>query len=209
MAEKTVAEAAPRRERMRGPERRVRILAAAREVFLESGMTGARTRDIAERAGITEAFMFRIFDSKEHLYREAVEEPVAEAYERLEREVVALGADKSLRGIELFGRINELILDVMLDTAALVVLAQFSEVDRGREFYRKRTLPHMRKVQRIASRAAGWKAPAVGPEVALRALFAVPFGIALDHILRGTPLDPKATAARVTQLYVKGIPHLT
>jgi AcrR family transcriptional regulator len=206
MADKTIADAAPQRERMRGPERRARILAAAREVFLESGMTGARTRDIAERAGITEAFMFRIFDSKEHLYHEAVEVPVAEAYERLEREVVA--ASKSLRGLELFGRINELILEVMLETAALVVLAQFSEVDRGREFYRKMTLPHMRKVQRIASQAAGWKASTVGPEVALRALFAVPFGIALDHFLRGKPLDPKALADRVTQLYVKGIPHL-
>jgi AcrR family transcriptional regulator len=206
VAEQTVHQAAPGRERMRGPERRAQILAAAREVFLESGVTGARTRDIAKRAGITEAFMFRIFESKEQMYREAVESPLTQAYERLEQDVVALSRDKTLRGVDRFGRINELILELTIETTPLMILAAFSEIDRGRQFYRQ-LLPHMRKVQRIASRAAGWKAPEVGPDVALRALFTVPFGIALDHILRGEPLDPKVAAARVTQLYLKGLPH--
>jgi AcrR family transcriptional regulator len=207
VAKQTVRQAAPRRERMRGPERRAQILAAAREVFLESGVTGARTRDIAQRAEITEAFMFRIFESKEHIYREAVEVPVAQAYERLARDVVALSRDETLQGVELFRRINELILELQIETTPLMVLAVFSEIDRGREFLRQ-LMPPMRTVQRVASRAAGWRAPAVSPDVALRTLFAGSLGIVLDHILQGKRLDPRETAARVTELYAEGMPHL-
>lgn len=43
------------------------ILAAARQVFLEQGM-GASTLDIAERAGISEASIFKRFSTKQALF---------------------------------------------------------------------------------------------------------------------------------------------
>lgn len=58
-------------------------LAAAGAVFAERGYAGARTREIAERAGLTEKTLFRHFPSKVELFRAAVFEPfrkVAEAF---------------------------------------------------------------------------------------------------------------------------------
>jgi hypothetical protein len=109
--------------------------------------------------------------------------------------------------VELFRGINELILELQIETTPLMVLAVFSEIDRGREFLRQ-LMPPMRTVQRVASRAAGWRAPAVSPDVALRTLFAGSLGIVLDHILQGKRLDPRETAARLTELYAEGMPHL-
>lgn len=55
---------------------RDRLLAAARAVFAERGYRGATTRDIAERAELTEPMVFRHFGSKAALFEEAAVEPV-------------------------------------------------------------------------------------------------------------------------------------
>jgi AcrR family transcriptional regulator len=49
-----------------------RILKAALETFSRHGYTGATTREIAKRAGVTEVTLFRHFPSKEKLFGEVV-----------------------------------------------------------------------------------------------------------------------------------------
>jgi AcrR family transcriptional regulator len=49
-----------------------RILKAALETFSKHGYTGATTREIAKRAGVTEVTLFRHFPSKERLLGEVV-----------------------------------------------------------------------------------------------------------------------------------------
>ena len=68
--------ATPGRTRLKGEERRQLILEAARRVFLETGFAGARTRRIAEEAGITEALLYRFFPSKLAIYEAAVLQPL-------------------------------------------------------------------------------------------------------------------------------------
>lgn len=46
-----------------------KIIAAAEKVFLEKGFTGARTRDIADEAGINLALLNYYFRSKENLFK--------------------------------------------------------------------------------------------------------------------------------------------
>jgi len=46
-----------------------RILDAAMKVFAEDGFEGARTRKIAELAGVNEVTLFRKFQSKENILR--------------------------------------------------------------------------------------------------------------------------------------------
>src|SRR5581483_9687224 len=53
----------PPRKRLSAEARRRLIIDAARDVFLENGEAGARLRDIADRAGITEAYLYRYFSS--------------------------------------------------------------------------------------------------------------------------------------------------
>ena len=69
------------RKRLTAAARRQMILDAARDVFVESGLNGARLRDIADRVGITEAYLYRHFDSKADLYEASVHEPIRRAIE--------------------------------------------------------------------------------------------------------------------------------
>jgi AcrR family transcriptional regulator len=57
---------------------RERILVAALQVFAERGFDGARTRDIADRAGANLGLIKYYFDTKEQLWRAAVSRAFAE-----------------------------------------------------------------------------------------------------------------------------------
>lgn len=50
------------------PDSRAKILAAAREVFHRAGFDGARTKDIADAAGINKALLHYYFRSKDDLF---------------------------------------------------------------------------------------------------------------------------------------------
>lgn len=54
-----------------GPDARARVLAAAASCYAEAGARGATTREIAARAGVHEASIFRMFGSKQALLAEA------------------------------------------------------------------------------------------------------------------------------------------
>jgi AcrR family transcriptional regulator len=57
---------------------RERILSAAAQVFGASGVRGATTRRIAERAGVNEVTVFRLFGDKKTLLKEAVRRGASE-----------------------------------------------------------------------------------------------------------------------------------
>jgi AcrR family transcriptional regulator len=57
---------------------RALILRAAREVFAAKGFKGTSTRDIAQRAQLTEVMIFRHFGTKANLFQEAVISPFTE-----------------------------------------------------------------------------------------------------------------------------------
>ncbi len=55
---------APNRSHAGAEETRLRILTAAREIYERNGTRGTTTREVAERAGVNEATLFRHFGSK-------------------------------------------------------------------------------------------------------------------------------------------------
>ena len=57
-----------------GAERRLQILRAASQCFGTRGFHGTTTRDVAAAVGITEAALYRYFDSKEAMYRAILDE---------------------------------------------------------------------------------------------------------------------------------------
>jgi len=61
-----------RKERLSGEERRAQIIEAALRLFADKGFSGARTREIAELAGISETLIFQHFRTKEDLYLAAL-----------------------------------------------------------------------------------------------------------------------------------------
>jgi AcrR family transcriptional regulator len=52
---------------------RARILAAAREIFAHKGTRGTTTREVADRAGVNEATLFRHFGTKQTLLHDMLE----------------------------------------------------------------------------------------------------------------------------------------
>jgi len=84
-----VRKRAPRRKAAApdGPARE-RILAAALEIFGERGFDGARTRDIAERAGVNLGLLSYYFAGKQPLWQAAV----SRAFEELAAEIALVTA---------------------------------------------------------------------------------------------------------------------
>lgn len=59
--------------RRTAPERREEVIEAAIAVFAEHGYAAATTQQVAERAGISQAYVFRLFSSKRALFISCVE----------------------------------------------------------------------------------------------------------------------------------------
>ena len=62
-----IVTSAPQRSHAGVEETRTRIIAAAREIFERKGTRGTTTREVADRAGVNEATLFRHFGSKRAL----------------------------------------------------------------------------------------------------------------------------------------------
>jgi len=68
---------AKRKERAITKVRKQEILRAAEKLFSEKGFKGATTKQLAARAGVHEAILFRHFKNKRELYRATVDLKVA------------------------------------------------------------------------------------------------------------------------------------
>lgn len=64
--------------RLSSADRRASIITAARSVFARYGLDGARTQQIAQAAGVSEALIFRHFSSKIAIYRAVLREVIAD-----------------------------------------------------------------------------------------------------------------------------------
>lgn len=71
-----------------------RLLSAAEEEFKLNGFRGATTASIAKRADVTEAQLFRYFDSKQDIFKEAVFKPLSSRLAEF-NEHYMLNADQS------------------------------------------------------------------------------------------------------------------
>ncbi len=76
----------PTKPRIPAAARRASIIRAAASIFGEKGFSGTKTREIASRAGVSEALIFKHFPSKEDLYAAILAEqsPVPGLVERIQ-----------------------------------------------------------------------------------------------------------------------------
>ena len=77
----------PGRRRLPRPERRAQVIRAAATAFLRGGYDGTSMDDVAEACGVTRLIVYRIFGTKEELYRAVLRSVV----DRLEDEFADLG----------------------------------------------------------------------------------------------------------------------
>jgi len=109
-----------------------KILEAARRVFLQKGMTGARMQEIADEAGINKALLHYYFRNKELLFDRIFTQAAAKLFPKL---VTILDSD-----LPLFEKIESFIssyIDVMTENPYLPLFV-LNEVHRDPESFYKR-----------------------------------------------------------------------
>jgi len=119
--------------RLSAADRRRQILAVAANLFARQGFRGTTTRQIAERAGVNEAILFRHFRRKEDLYWAILDYKCrsARGRERLEAELRAPGDET-----QVFAAIAEGILRRNTEDNTLSRLLLFSALEHHRLSHR-------------------------------------------------------------------------
>jgi AcrR family transcriptional regulator len=191
-----------RRTRLQAPERRRQTLIAAREVFLEVGFNRARTKEIAERAGIGEPFMFRLFESKEELYRQSVEQPLVDVVEDFRRDAIALLSGER-HGLIALEQLNQLILDTVLEITPLVGAALLSDLSRGRILYRSDLV---RIFSGLQKELGNWGSSTKDGKVIMRIILGAHFGMAMAQTFGRRSLDKQDVVQWLTLLLERGLP---
>ena len=108
-------------------DRREQILEVATGLFAQQGFRGTTTKLIADRAGVTEALIFRHFPGKEELYWAVIERKIncAAPGERM-REILEAGSDD----LETFSRIAFQVLERRAQDQTLSRLLLFSALEK-------------------------------------------------------------------------------
>jgi AcrR family transcriptional regulator len=91
----------PARERQTAEERREAVLAAAQEAFARTGLYGTSTEDIAESAGISQPYLFRLFGTKKRLFLATLERCMEDTLELFRS---AAGERRGEEALEAMGR---------------------------------------------------------------------------------------------------------
>jgi AcrR family transcriptional regulator len=194
---------AAREPRLSGPERRQQLIAAARQVFLRHGLAGARTRHIADEAGVNEALLYHHFESKEAIFEVAVLEPLHEMLVDLfSSATIAVDGPKE-------DEVHRTVLHLvrtMNEILPLLGMVLFSDSETGRRFYQEKYYPLLRQGYVAGTQAmAGWTQHPIDPSVAT-AVHGMCFVTAMDSWFRGTKPDEEHLAVVLTDLVMNWKP---
>lgn len=194
--------ARPKVRRLKADARRQQMIDAAREVFLERGLDGSRTKDIAQAAGVSEAIIYRHFASKEEFFEAAILEPLGDhlgSFAKLTADFAAL------RGRERYERSVTVHRDALLSMQRIVPLlgvALFSDRTHGRTFYRTRVAPLIDEGAEVLARSmSGWEHAPVDAVFLFRSIFGTYFALALDAAMREEALNVDKLARQLTDLF--------
>ena len=193
------------RRRVPAELKRQRIAEAARPLFLEHGLDGTKTRDIAAAAMVTETVLYRHFRSKDEVFEEAVLAPI----DRLSGDLLGIHAQfKHLTAAGQFERSVEThrrLCGAITEITPLLGIALFSSREAGRDFYQTRLAPVFDGLAEAMAAAMPRRATdIVTPTVFVQLLLGLYFGTALEHSFRDRELDVDAVALDVTNRIAYG-----
>ena len=191
-----------RRAYMPAAERRKSILAAAQQVFSQSNLQGARTRDIAKAAAVNQATIFEHFASKEELFQEAVVAPLIDAmrgmHERMEIYETA-GTPEEIAALALPSATRH--LQDMVDIFPLFTAAMFSDPELGRQLYRDHIAPLLRQRGQVLD---GITRDGLDRNFVGLANFGMMFAVAMDRHFCGGEVDVPDLARQFTRMSTGG-----
>lgn len=111
---------------------RLRILSAASAAFAAQGYAGARTEEIARRAGMSQRMLYHYFGSKEELYASVAYESYRQLFDRLRR------VQDATRSAPVLTRLREFMLayfEVMHTDERIVRLMQWESAQGWQMFH--------------------------------------------------------------------------
>ncbi|MGC1512360.1 MAG: TetR/AcrR family transcriptional regulator [Acidimicrobiales bacterium] len=203
----TASDRAPRK-RLSAPERRREILEAARSVFLRRGLSGARTREIAEAAGVNEALLYQHFSSKEALFDAAVVEPMREVLDAVAAAQSALPSmSADIDTVRTFTRfyVRE-FLQIMSSVAPAMGVAMFADPGVGSAFFQQTFRPIIDLLAGVITQATeGIANPLAKPDMIATMGMGACFTLAVDHHFRGVPLDLEKRADEIADVMLLGV----
>jgi AcrR family transcriptional regulator len=107
-------------ERLEGDARRAQIVDVARRLFAEAGYRTTTTRQLARAAGVSDALMYRHFESKDEVLRAVVDQGLA-GFAAM-GEAAGLGRDRPLaERLTILGGAFLEVLDAQVDLLVLFV----------------------------------------------------------------------------------------
>lgn len=183
-------------------------MSAARQVFLRNGLAGARTKEIALAAGITEGVMYRYFTTKEELFEAAIIEPLEEFFEQLlPLEAGEINAAPTVELREQAIRHAERDwIEAMEKIVPLLGVALFSEQEKGRQFYCDRLYPLILRAAEVAPLStASWARPGVDSGMLVLSIFGINLAVALDRYFRQAGDDVGDLVPRICDQVVYGV----
>ena len=194
--------------RLKAGDRRSQIVAAALEVFAEHGFHGTPTRELARRAGVSEALVFRHFPTKEDLIRAILAYVGFEdRIQFMESHFVQMPPRQALQAIA------EHLLTNLRERPDLFRVIFFGIMETphlAREFYQKFLSRLLALETRLFARAFAERknhlpAAGVNPSTVARSFHgSLMFYNLAGAIVRVEPLpsDPRATAEAIVSIYL-------
>ena len=186
---------------------------AARELFATKGYAGTTTKEIAERAGVSERLLFSHFGSKDELFQVAVEEPflqvVADYMSSWEVERPGLSAEDRIH------RFVGGLFDLARENRAILRSALARRAEGGDDPEERLISDLARALQGLEGTAVAVEEPygfrGLDPPVTVAAAGAMIFGMALLDDLLFPPGSRRPSRERLTtemtQLLFHGSAH--
>jgi AcrR family transcriptional regulator len=135
--------------RMSAEDRRQEVLRAAAAAFADGGYQGTTTQDVAERAGISQPYIFRLFSSKKELFLAVVED----CFKRTDRTFAK--AAEGLSGDEALHAMGMAYIELIRDPVNLLVQMHCVTAAAGDPEIRLVAQRGMRRVWETAASASG------------------------------------------------------
>ena len=197
-----------KRRRLSAEARRAQLLEAAREVFLAEGMVGARTRRIAEVAGVNEALLYQHFSSKEEIFEHAVVAPL--------RTIVStvIDAGTFLPSFDAEGQAQRdlteqylaELLRTFLDVAPLLGVVLFAERSTGEKFYKEAVEPLAVAISEVVRASfPTWSHRDFDPDLVTLSVIGACISLSLEQHFAGRTIDVEASARQLTDLLFYGL----
>ncbi len=195
-------------KRLTSKDRRAQIADIAAELFAHKGFSGTTTREIAKKAKVNEALLFRHFPTKEALYTEIINQKIHIKPEMFNEAAVKAGDDA-----EVFKTVARFMINQSEEDSTFIRILFFSALEDHRlssMFFKERTFVLFDFLCNYIERRIKTKVfKNIKPMIAVRAFMGMIFHFIIVEKLFKVPskwnTPTEETIDQFVEIFLKGI----